>query len=209
MALKRKASFTTVVSPRSSFSSRDSSPPSLFLSCNVATIDETPRHLHSRTRKRFRNDRPDDQTVYDNTLRWLFSAQQQQQQHVSSPISCSPGPTAENPSTPFTSTIDPSQHTLRRFFQPLRASSPTIPTRMDLGSSFVKNNMTLEAQCVDFTMCAGNLESGLCMSESISSNPRSDGMDIDIDMQMEIDSAIDIPSPSIGGKKWVGGIGWM
>jgi hypothetical protein len=47
------------------------------------------------------------------------------------------------------------------------------------------------------------------VDEFISYNPRSVGMDTDMDMPMELDSAIDVPSPSTGGKKWVGGIGWM
>lgn len=51
MSLKRKASFPTIaaVTP---------------FCPEAVVVDDTPRHLNSRTRKRFRNDRPDDQTVY-------------------------------------------------------------------------------------------------------------------------------------------------
>lgn len=146
------------------------------------------------------------QGTVDNTLRWLFSAQQQQPKHVS-PQTSSPESATESPSTPLPTVIDPSQQTLRRFFQPLSASSPTIQANMDLGPPFANNNMTFEAQCVDSTVCTNNLESGLYMGESLLLSPCSGGMDVD--MQMEFDSGIDIPSPSIGGKKWVGGIGWM
>ncbi|EER40071.1 conserved hypothetical protein [Histoplasma capsulatum H143] len=70
MALKRKASFTTITSPRPHSSSiylnRDQTSPTPmpFLGTATITVDEPPRHLHSRTRKRFRNDRPDEQTIY-------------------------------------------------------------------------------------------------------------------------------------------------
>lgn len=53
MGVKRKASFTTIASPGTPCCSE-----------TIVTIDETPKHLHSRTRKRFRDDRPDDETVY-------------------------------------------------------------------------------------------------------------------------------------------------
>lgn len=53
MSLKRKASFSAA-SP--------SSP--LSLVSEWPTAVDTPKHLHSRTRKRFRDDRPNDAVVY-------------------------------------------------------------------------------------------------------------------------------------------------
>lgn len=64
MSLKRKASFTTLTSPRPSSSYNATVSPVPVCPGDVITIDETPRHLHSRTRKRFKNDRPDDQSLY-------------------------------------------------------------------------------------------------------------------------------------------------
>ena len=50
MSLKRKASYPAMA---------PSNGPAL-----AAGLDDTPRHLNSRTRKRFRNDRPSDEVVY-------------------------------------------------------------------------------------------------------------------------------------------------
>lgn len=54
MAFKRKASFSAIVSPITPGTVPGDSP----------TIDETPKHLNSRTRKRFRDNRPSDEVVY-------------------------------------------------------------------------------------------------------------------------------------------------
>lgn len=59
MALKRKASFSAIASPNALVTA----PGELMM------IDETPKHLNSRTRKRFRNDRPDDEVVYGKQQR--------------------------------------------------------------------------------------------------------------------------------------------
>lgn len=50
MSLKRKASYPTIASPDD---------PALTVG-----LDDTPKHLSSRTRKRYRNDRPSDEVVY-------------------------------------------------------------------------------------------------------------------------------------------------
>lgn len=54
MSLKRKASFSSEVLHNQS---RDTQP-----------IADVPHHLNSRTRKRFRDDRPDQQTVYGELI---------------------------------------------------------------------------------------------------------------------------------------------
>lgn len=53
MSLKRKASFPTIASPNA-----DS-----FMFERLS-MDDSPKHLSSRTRKRFRDDRPEDRVVY-------------------------------------------------------------------------------------------------------------------------------------------------
>ncbi|OAL72964.1 hypothetical protein A7D00_2737 [Trichophyton violaceum] len=131
--MKRKASLSTILSPRSStsFYDRTVSP----IPCSIGdamVIDDTPQHLHSRTRKRFRNDRPDEQAVYDNTLRWLFSAQRQAENHglYPEPItsiddsleSLEEDSSFQEDSTTSLPKPDPSQKTLHHFFR--HASAP-------------------------------------------------------------------------------------
>jgi hypothetical protein len=102
MGLKRKASFS--LSPSSSTSaispSRDRSSPFQPLSlpdhhpysvtngwpcaepCSSRAAilsDAAPSYFNSRTRKRFRDTRPDEETIHQNTLSRLFSAQRQHQ----------------------------------------------------------------------------------------------------------------------------------
>ncbi|EGD98673.1 hypothetical protein TESG_06153 [Trichophyton tonsurans CBS 112818] len=151
--MKRKASLSTILSPRSStsFYDRTVSP----IPCSIGdamVIDDTPQHLHSRTRKRFRNDRPDEQAVYDNTLRWLFSAQRQAENHGLYPepitsIDDSLEGLEEDPSFQEDSTTtslpkpDPLQKTLHHFFRPASA-----PARVSLaeanGNNATPNNST-------------------------------------------------------------------
>ncbi|KAL9617362.1 MAG: hypothetical protein Q9160_007850 [Pyrenula sp. 1 TL-2023] len=45
-------------------------------------VEETPSYLPSRTRKRFRDNRPDEASVHSHTLNILFSAQQKQPPHL-------------------------------------------------------------------------------------------------------------------------------
>ena len=54
MSLKRKASFPPNVAP--------------VIAGPSVSMDDAPQHLHCRTRKRFRNDRPDDDTIYGKSL---------------------------------------------------------------------------------------------------------------------------------------------
>ncbi|OJJ46947.1 hypothetical protein ASPZODRAFT_15636 [Penicilliopsis zonata CBS 506.65] len=108
MSLKRKASFPALMSPEP-----------MAIDSYDSTVDGTPKHLHSRTRKRFRDDRPSDETIYEKTLRWLFSAQKQQQQQqqttVDEDMDLEPLPSPEP--------VDPRQQTLLKFFRPSRPTS--------------------------------------------------------------------------------------
>lgn len=102
MGLKRKASFSLSHSSAVSILSpdRDQSPhsqphrqaehhPCSGMSgwpCNepysspaTAFSDGIPNYFNSRTRKRFRDSRPDEETIHQNTLSKLFSAQRQHQ----------------------------------------------------------------------------------------------------------------------------------
>ena len=46
-----------------------------------ASLEVTPRHLHSRTRKRIKDDRPDEEVVGMNTINLLFRAQKELRSH--------------------------------------------------------------------------------------------------------------------------------
>ncbi|OJD16984.1 hypothetical protein AJ78_02873 [Emergomyces pasteurianus Ep9510] len=237
MALKRKASFTTITSPSShNYYNLSSSPcaspiPISFLGTATITVDEPPRHLHSRTRKRFRNDRPDEQSIYDKTLQWLFSAQRKQssaqpengnnknnKNNNNSLEIISPSAPAEIPQQP---SIDPNQQTLQRFFQPVRASHT---------SSHVQSQSHTQCQEVKKAMHPATqplASNGISIHHSTSASADGTGMDMGMDIDMDVDMDVDcagiegfVPvAVSMGppmqgrayeqGKRWVGGIGWM
>ncbi|OXV09669.1 hypothetical protein Egran_02569 [Elaphomyces granulatus] len=170
MGVKRKASFTTIASPGTPCCSE-----------TIVTIDETPKHLHSRTRKRFRDDRPDDETVYEKTIRLLFSAQKKL---VSYSLSSSDGSTtlSSHPSLP--EPMDPRQQTLRKYFQPSRRVSHTsiqmkcMPFTPETSSTFKVDNI----HC-----CAIEVDLGRSPIESDSGSSLSGEMEMDADMDMELD----------------------
>ncbi|KAL5341234.1 hypothetical protein BJX70DRAFT_395957 [Aspergillus crustosus] len=112
MSLKRKASFPGITP----YQLAQGTPDRL-------TMDENPKHLHSRTRKRVRNDRPDEQTVYENTLRWLFNAQQRAHQNPSTPAEQDEDMEPETPTI-----VDHRQQSLLRFFRPAQHSRQPCPS---------------------------------------------------------------------------------
>ncbi|PWY91190.1 hypothetical protein BO70DRAFT_376930 [Aspergillus heteromorphus CBS 117.55] len=108
MSLKRKASFPSLAW---------SHPAPVFTGRSLMA-DDAPRHLHSRTRKRFRNDRPDEEVVYENTLRWLYTAQQQQP----TPAPPTDEDASEPEPVPSSEIVDPRQQTLHKFFRPSQST---------------------------------------------------------------------------------------
>ncbi|EEP77491.1 predicted protein [Uncinocarpus reesii 1704] len=160
-------------------------------------MDETPRHLNSRTRKRFKQDRPDEQSIYDKTIRWLFSAQKKlyHQEEESTPATANDETLVD---VPPSSLPDPNQRTLRSFFQPVRHSSyvpsngfPNNPSTQSFASQTSKSNPGAQ---VDLSL----------------HNVSSSVMDIDMDVSMEKDSGSNSTVSTPGGnKRWVGGLGWM
>ncbi|KAL2858839.1 hypothetical protein BJX68DRAFT_262368 [Aspergillus pseudodeflectus] len=112
MSLKRKASFPTIASPQPTQTGIDR-----------RFMDDSPKHLHCRTRKRVRNDRPDEQTVYENTLRWLYTAQQRVQQTPTPPADQNEDIEPELPTA-----IDSRQQSLLQFFRPVQPSYPRCPS---------------------------------------------------------------------------------
>jgi hypothetical protein len=189
MGVKRKASFTTTASPGTSCSSE-----------TIVKIDETPKHLHSRTRKRFRDDRPDDETVYEKTICLLLSAQKKS---VSYSLSSSDESTtlSSHPSLP--EPMDPRQQTLRKYFQPSRRVSHTsiqmkcMPLTPETSSTFKVDNI----HC-----CAIEVDLGRSPIQSDSGSSLSGGMEMDADMNMELDlkEQGSTPIPKRWGRRyWV------
>ncbi|KAH7313481.1 hypothetical protein B0I35DRAFT_435280 [Stachybotrys elegans] len=139
MVLKRKRSLSELCSSPESVTSTSSSssssywvgsPPPLNFSIPSISISSrasmaSPAHLDSRTMKRFRDNRPSEDEIYQRTLGLLYSAQQRQQ-HVSQPTQSS---LAHKPShNPATS----NQQSLHRFWnigsQPKSAPPPAPVT---------------------------------------------------------------------------------
>ncbi|KAI8274583.1 hypothetical protein K4K56_001692 [Colletotrichum sp. SAR 10_98] len=95
MAFKRKRSASELVtlfnSPARSDSSVESFDFPISPSLAFPRAFATPSHLDSRTRKRFRDNRPSQEEVHQRTLNMLYSAQQQDQ-HMETESSLSPAP---------------------------------------------------------------------------------------------------------------------
>ncbi|KAL2823701.1 hypothetical protein BDW59DRAFT_163070 [Aspergillus cavernicola] len=187
MSLKRKASFSTITSPQPTQSVIDR-----------PFIDDSPKHLHCRTRKRVRNDRPDDQTVYENTLRWLFTAQQRAQM---------PTPPADRDEEmepkPPTAIVDPRQQTLFRFFRPVQPSHPPCP-------STPTNQSPRDASRGSTEFLQGHSigsVSPLTPSEGNTLPPAPQIADGDGDMDMDVDMRSD--EPNQGLKRLAATLGWM
>ncbi|RDW75883.1 hypothetical protein BP5796_06704 [Coleophoma crateriformis] len=95
MQLKRKRSDSEI----STTSSLLSSPPGAYnISLDMDTQTSTPSLFSSRTRKRYRDNRPDENAIHQNTLSLLFSAQQSQSQSQPHP---QPQPQPQSQSRPL------------------------------------------------------------------------------------------------------------
>ncbi|KAL1848615.1 hypothetical protein Plec18170_007925 [Paecilomyces lecythidis] len=161
MGLKRKASFTA---------SPNTTPTPVFPGA-IPTANETSTYLPSRTRKRFRDNRPDEQTIYAQTLRWLFSAAQKP-----APALPADEPTSPPPAEP--ESVDSRQQTLDKFFRRVKSSvapadKSAAPQQMETPSS---GHWTM--------MKTGGNEGNTFMSsdESGSSSPTSMTVDVEMDM---------------------------
>ncbi|TPX22582.1 hypothetical protein DIZ76_014459 [Coccidioides immitis] len=198
MTLKRKASFTITTSPRTASTYNNPTSPISCLLGDVITMDEPPKHLNSRTRKRYKQDRPDEQSIYDKTLRWLFSAQKKQRDRDEPSASSMSNEVCIEDAPPLPSIPDPNQQTLGRFFQRIQRPSQMSP-------HCLSNNTSTQT----FISQPGAMNSMGQVNPTMY-NANSGSMDIDTDMTMEIDSGNDSVTSSLAGeKRWVGGIGWI
>ncbi|CAI7587328.1 unnamed protein product [Penicillium glandicola] len=191
MSLKRKASFTAL--PTS---------PSVPAPSEWGMMIDGSTHLNSRTRKRFRDDRPSDQVIYQNTLRWIFSAQKQKEStQVTDMDTMDSEPTVETPET-----IDPRQQTLHRFFQQTpQQSSPFRPSRQALAPR--ANETALDQEDLLRRQAFNQMSSGDSSSES--NSPGSNQMGVDVDMDIDMDSRSGSAGLGQAHKNWAGGMAWM
>ncbi|OQD87212.1 hypothetical protein PENANT_c006G07170 [Penicillium antarcticum] len=171
MSLKRKADFAAVPSS-----------PSIAAPSEWGMVIDGNNHLHSRTRKRFRDDRPSDQVIYQNTLRWIFSAQKQQV-----PASTVEMDTMESEAALEAPVeVDPRQQTLHRFFQPTpQQSSPFRPSRQALAPR--ANETALAQEDILRRRAFEQMTSADSSSTSDSNSPGFNQMGADVDMDMDMD----------------------
>ncbi|KAJ5641706.1 hypothetical protein N7490_005706 [Penicillium lividum] len=188
MSLKRKASFSTPSTPFAP------------VSCELDMVDSS-KHLNSRTRKRFRDGRPNEEVVYAKTLRWIFSAQKQP---PAVPMDTSEETMEEDPSfqtpSPETETIDPRQHTLLRFFQPRTQPVPRFkPSREALVPRANETMMSQDDALRRAAFQQMNAGAGSTGSET------STGFNQDIDMDIDTDESSEGSnlSPNVGGMAWM------
>ncbi|KAL4912789.1 hypothetical protein BDW62DRAFT_193869 [Aspergillus aurantiobrunneus] len=183
MSLKRKASLPSIASPQSAQSA-----------ISRPFMDDSPKHLHCRTRKRVRNDRPDDQTVYENTIRWLFSAQQQVQQIPNPPADQDEDMEPETPAP----VVDHGQQTLLQFFRP--AQSPRQPCPSNPISQF--SSAALQGGN-EFPQ--GHDMGSVSPSDSGTMTPAPQLVDCDGSMDMDLGGDGSSHNPS----QWTGALGCM
>ncbi|KAA8647388.1 uncharacterized protein ATNIH1004_006081 [Aspergillus tanneri] len=188
MSLKRKASFPIIAS-----SNVES-----FMTGPSLMMDDSPKHLGSRTRKRFRNDRPEDKVVYENTLRWLFSAQQQQE---SAAPSLDEHENMELESLPSSEIVDPRQQTLHKFFQ-LSQSAPFQSRSNQINRQPLHNSPSNDvfSQRRDFDI----ISTGTSISRDTT---RASSQGAGAHIAMDTDSCSEESNQDI--RRWVGGYGWM
>ncbi|KAJ5774253.1 hypothetical protein N7457_009149 [Penicillium paradoxum] len=189
MSLKRKVSFTAL--PTS---------PSVPAPSDWGMMIDGNTHIHSRTRKRFRDDRPSEQVIYQNTLRWIFSAQKQQESAQAAEMDTMDSePTIETPEA-----VDPRQQTLHRFFQKTpQQSSSFRPSPQALAPR--ANETALDQENVLRHQAFNQMSSVDSASES--NSPGFNQLDVDMDMDMDsgdgrngLDYA---PKPLTGSMAWM------
>ncbi|PYH49072.1 uncharacterized protein BP01DRAFT_353396 [Aspergillus saccharolyticus JOP 1030-1] len=191
MSLKRKASFPSLESQHAASN----------FARGTWQMKETPQHLNSRTRKRFRNDRPEEKVVYENTLRWLFTAQQQQSS--ASLASLADGDEQmEHEPTLSPETVDPRQQTLLKFFRPSQSSSnkplhnSAMPKTSD--ASFVN---AAPVHLLNMHTSSPGESMG---SSTFGSASETTSTDMDVDMDSASEESNYPSRGSAGGLAWMG-----
>ncbi|KAK4162303.1 hypothetical protein QBC43DRAFT_321711 [Cladorrhinum sp. PSN259] len=141
----------------------------------------SPSHLHSRTMKRVRDNRPSEEMIHQRTLNLLYSAQQHQNQPSTPAPEISVTPTPVAPQTPSRETqcTGPQQRSLHSFWN-IRSSSLSVnssPSRN--ASSPVPEPAAVQQTSNDSIACE---DCGACLRST---------NDTDGDMMMDVDMDID------------------
>jgi hypothetical protein len=132
----------------------------------------------------------------ENTLRWLFTAQQRTQQVPSTPADHNEDMEPEAPTT-----VDHRQQSLLRFFRPAQPSHqpcPSTPVRQLPSEPSRCGNEILQGQDVGSVSPAATSDSGTM-------SPAAQLVDRDIDMDMNLGSGESNQNP----RQWTGPLGWM
>lgn len=140
-------------------------------------------------------------TWIENTLRWLYSAQQRQESTTINTSTEDENENTDSEPLPTPETIDPRQQTLHRFFKsaPSSATSSSRATRQSAGP-IQMNNGFLQPY-------SHNMNSpGLSMGSDDNRSPSSRFMVADMDMDVDMDSGSD---QSLESKGDAGRFRWM
>ncbi|KAL4998843.1 hypothetical protein BDV10DRAFT_166414 [Aspergillus recurvatus] len=177
MSLKRKASFPSIAIQQ---------PPQTAIDRRF--MDDSPKHLHCRTRKRVRNDRPDEQEVYDKTLRYLFKAQQRVQQMPTPPTEPDLDEDMESEAPPA---VDPRQQTLLQFFRPAQPQPQCQPYHQPCPSTPIDRLSSESAHSLSgirfLQGCDVGSVSPFTASDGEPMTPASRLIDRDMDTDMDMD----------------------
>lgn len=138
----------------------------------------------------------------EKTLRWIFSAQQQQQQ-MAAPMDTTDEAMDSESMLPTPETVDPRQQTLLRFFQPrTQPGSPFRPSRHALAPR--ANETGMERDDILRCQAFNDMNATGSSTESESTSP---GFNMDVDMDVDMDT--DESSDSSHAASKAGALGWM
>ncbi|MCJ1243819.1 hypothetical protein MMC30_001016 [Trapelia coarctata] len=171
--------------------------------------DITPPHLHSRTRKRFRDSRPDEQTIHEHTYQKLFQAQR--------------SPTQTVPALPRTVSASSTTSRRRSNAQQSLHEFWDIPDRSNSSRRAFFTAQPQPEQQLTCEDCDAGL--GVCEDENATDTDMG-GMGLALqesdyacrDCKRHVCDFCAVVVPGEGReclqcrtsrKKWVGGIGWM
>ncbi|OAX79872.1 hypothetical protein ACJ72_05804 [Emergomyces africanus] len=227
MALKRKASFTTITSPSATATTTTPLPPALpQFQCLSWAQRQSPSTNPPGTSTAV----PGNASAMTGLMSKAFTRKQSsaaQSGHTNNLDNIISPPAAEIPQQ---SSIDPNQQTLQRFFQPVRASSH-CPIQSHCSSKKVMHPPTQplagNGVSISHSSSGGSGSSTSASAEGTgvhTTGTRYIDMDIDMDVDMDVGCyagiegfvpvAVSMASTQgqweyEEGKRWVGGIGWM
>ena len=138
----------------------------------------------------------------ENTLRWIYSAQKQQQPQATEDDTMDSEPTVEP------EVVDPRQQTLHQFFKAPQQSSTFRPSRQALAP---RANETALAEEETRYRAFNQMNGAGSSSASESNSPgyTQMGADVDMDMDMDTDCASGSDASNQMPNNWMGRTAWM